>query len=231
MSLYAMGDFHLNFGCDRSMDQYGDIWVGHEKRIEKYIRKYVKDEDTLVITGDHTKGYKMREALPDLEFIATLPGRKILLRGNHDTFWKSGKTENLNKEFDGKLFFLQDNFYTYGDYALVGSKGYCYEGKDTYEHFLKIRDREMERLQTSIDKAREAGYDKFIMFLHYPPTTIGEEESPFTLLAEKIHARMVVYSHCHGDARFYDSFHGMVNGVEYKLVSSDFLKFKPLKLC
>ena len=83
-------------------------------------------------------------------------------------FWDAKKTENLNEMFRGKLEFLQNNFYTYEDYALVGTKGYCYEGKDSYEHFLKIRERELGRLRYSFEAAKAAGYEKFIMFLHYP---------------------------------------------------------------
>lgn len=109
----------------------------------------------------------------------------------------------------------------------IGKKGYCYEGKDSIEHFFKIRDREIARLRDSFEQAREAGYKKYIMFLHYPPTSIGEMESPFTRMAEEYEAKKVIYSHCHGKARFDDSFKEYVNGVEYRLVSGDYLKFKP----
>ena len=129
-----------------------------------------------------------------------------------------------------RLSFLQNNFYTYEDYALVGTKGYCYEGKDTYEHFEKIRDRELARLQESFEAAASAGYRKFLMFLHYPPTSIGETESGFTRMARKYGAEQVVYSHCHGKARYDDSFHGEVGGIIYHLVSSDYLRFKPERI-
>ena len=86
-----------------------------------------------MITGDHSWGRDLAECQADLDFIMALPGRKILLRGNHDMFWDAKKTEDLNEMFRGKLEFLQNNFYTYEDYALVGTKGYCYEGKDSYE--------------------------------------------------------------------------------------------------
>lgn len=121
-------------------------------------------------------GRNMKECVPDFAFIEQLPGRKILLRGNHDMFWDSGasKTKKLNEVFAGMLFFLQNNFFSYEDYALVGTKGYCYEGKDSIEHFLKIRERELVRLRDSFEQAKAAGYRKYIMFLHYPPTTIGE---------------------------------------------------------
>lgn len=230
MSLYAIGDLHLSFLVNKPMDVFGREWKNHTAKIEKYWNKIVRREDTVMITGDHSWGKNLEECSADFAFIEALPGRKILLRGNHDMFWDAKKTEKLNELFDGRLEFLQNNFYAYGDYALVGTKGYCYEGKDSWEHFEKIRDRELERLRASFEAARAAGYEKFLMFLHYPPTSIGEMESGFTRMAEEYGADKVIYSHCHGKARYYDSFHGYVNGIEYKLVSSDFLKFRPERI-
>lgn len=230
MALWAMGDFHLAFSVDKPMEVFDPIWKNHEKKIQKYVTKCVKDTDTIVITGDHSWGRNLEECETDLKFIEELPGRKILLRGNHDMFWDAKKTARLNDRFEGRLQFLQNNYYNYGDYALVGTEGYCYEGKDSIEHFLKIREREGERLRISFDKAKADGYSKFIMFLHYPPTTIGEQESPFTQMAEKYGAEQVIYSHCHGRERYDDSFKGEVNGIMYRLVSSDYLRFRPERI-
>ena len=230
MALYGMGDFHLAFSVDKSMEVFDPIWKDHEKKIERNWRRYVKETDTAVLTGDHSWGMNLEECREDLEFIMGLPGRKILLRGIHDMFWDAKKTDRLNKQFQGRLEFLQNNFYAYGEYALVGTKGCCYEGKDSYEHFEKIRDRELQRLRISLEGAAAAGFGKFVLFLHYPPTSIGEQESPFTMLAEEYGVSKVVYSHCHGRERFDDSFKGYVNGIEYKLVSGDYLNFKPEKI-
>ena len=230
MALYALGDLHLSFQADKPMDVFGKEWRNHEKRIEKNCNKLLTDDDTLVLVGDHSWGKKLSDCEKDLQFIEDLPGKKVLIRGNHDVFWDAKKTNRLNDLYNGRLFFLQNNYYPYGDYALVGTKGYCYEGKDTLEHFIKIRDRETERLRKSFELAKEAGYQKFIMFLHYPPTSIGENGSPFTKMAEEYGAEQVIYSHCHGADRFNDSFQGNVNGIEYRLVSGDFLHFKPVKI-
>jgi len=227
MALYAIGDMHLGFSVDKPMERFGRVWKDHEKKIERHCRKIINASDTLVITGDHSWGRNMEECMADFEFIMALPGRKILLRGNHDMFWDAKKTSRLNEAFAGRLEFLQNNFFVYGDYALVGTKGYCYEGRDSYEHFEKIRNRETDRLRDSFEQAKTAGYQKFILFLHYPPTSIGEQVSPFTRMAEEYGAAKVIYSHCHGEERFHDSFQGYVNGIEYKLVSGDYLKFKP----
>ena len=174
--------------------------------------------------------------MKDLEFIAGLPGRKILLRGNHDRFWnKTSKTDSLNELFVGKLLFLQDNFYEYEDdksgkkYALIGSKGfstdeYCFLAEDKIEKRFK---NERKRLIKSYEAARCAGYDDFLMFLHYPPTNVHEKEGMFTELAREFGAEQVVYSHLHGKERFDYSIIGEHDGINYTLVSSDYLDFKP----
>ena len=118
MALYALGDLHLSFQADKPMDSFGKVWKNHEKKIEKYANRMVKPEDTLVLTGDHSWGRKLQECREDLAFIERLPGRKILLRGNHDMFWDAKKTEKLNEEYKDRLFFLQNNFAVYQDYAM-----------------------------------------------------------------------------------------------------------------
>lgn len=241
MALYALGDLHLSFQADKPMDQFGKVWRHHERKIEKYVNQIVKPEDTLVLTGDHSWGRKLPECREDLAFIERLPGRKILLRGNHDMFWDAKKTRRLNEEFDGRLFFLQNNFASYEDYALVGTKGYTFEGpfylnrqgrvigwdEERKEQADRLVAREMERLRESFRLAQQAGYQKFIMFLHYPPTNILEQDSPFTRIAEEYGALAVVYSHCHGESRFGDSIRGDFHGIQYMLVSGDYLKFHP----
>lgn len=241
MALYALGDLHLSFQADKSMEVFGKVWKNHERKIEKYVNRVVKPEDTLVLTGDHSWGRKLEECREDLAFIERLPGRKILLRGNHDMFWDAKKTGRLNEEYQGRLFFLQNNFAVYEDYALVGTKGFTFEGPfylDSWGRVIgwdeerewqakKLVDREMERLRISFEQAKGAGYRKFIMFLHYPPTNILEENSPFTRMAEEYQVSAVVYSHCHGKQRFGDSIRGNFHGIPYMLVSGDYLDFHP----
>ncbi len=241
MALYALGDLHLSFQTDKSMDKFGKVWKNHERKIEKYVSRTVGQEDTLVLTGDHSWGRKLPECREDLAFIERLSGRKILLRGNHDMFWDAKKTERLNEEFKGRLFFLQNNFAAYQDYALVGTKGYTFEGpfyldrrgrivgwdREREAQAEKLVAREMERLRESFRRAGEAGYRKFILFLHYPPTNILEQTSPFTEIAEEYGVSAVVYSHCHGESRFGDSIRGTFHGIPYLLVSGDYLNFHP----
>ena len=241
MALYALGDLHLSFQADKPMDAFGRVWKHHERKIEKYVNQLVGPEDTLVLTGDHSWGRKLSECREDLAFIERLPGKKILLRGNHDMFWDVKKTRQLNEEFEGRLFFLQNNFDVYEDYALVGTKGFTFEGpfylnrrgmvigwdEEREEQAKKLVAREMVRLRESFRMAREAGYQKFVMFLHYPPTNILEKTSPFTEIAREYGAAAVVSSHRHGESRFGDSIRGTFQGIPYLLVSGDYLNFHP----
>ena len=246
MALYALGDLHLAFQRpEKSMDAMGPVLVRHEEKIWKNCQELVQPGDTLVLVGDHSWGRKLYQCREDLDFIANLPGRKILIRGNHDMFWEAQKTDSLNQEYAGKLFFLQNNFAAYGDYALVGTKGFTFEGpflinrftgevlswdQEAEKHAQKLVRREAIRLEDSFRKAQDAGYRKFLVFLHYPPTNILEEESIFTRMAERYGAEQVIYAHCHGEAQFQDSILGLHKGIRYRLVSGDYLDFRPEKI-
>ncbi|MBR3473822.1 MAG: metallophosphoesterase [Oscillospiraceae bacterium] len=246
MALYAIGDLHLHFQSElKARRQLRErVWKNHEEKLRLACEKLLTPEDTLVLAGDHSWGRKLPECEEDLRYIQALPGRKILLRGNHDMFWDAGKTGELNRLFEGKLSFLQGNFYSYGDYALVGTKGACFEGpfyldrrgrilgwdEEEEKKAAKLVERETERLRVSFEAARAAGFRRYLVFLHYPPTSILEEESPFTRMAEEYGAQQLIYAHIHGETRYGDSILGEKNGIRYSLVSGDYLKWQPLKL-
>lgn len=246
MSLYCLGDLHLHFASTlKSEVQLRDpLWRDHESRFMQNCTLLVKETDTLVLAGDHSWGKTMEACGPDLQYIMALPGRKILLRGNHDLFWDAKKTKALNQQFEGRLFFLQNNYAAYGDTALVGTKGYTFEGpfylnrsgrivgwdEDEARHAEQLVERELERLRVSFEAARADGFKRFIMFLHYPPTNIMEKDSGFTKMAEHYGAEQVIYAHCHGTQRFHDSIQGMHRGVLYRLASGDFLKWMPIRI-
>ena len=246
MALYAIGDLHLHFQTElKAKAQIKDrVWKNHEQKFRKICAELIQPEDTLVLAGDHSWGRNLVECELDMQYISDLPGRKILLRGNHDMFWDAKKTEVLNEHFRGKLFFLQDNYCTYSDYALVGTKGHCFEGpfylnrrgqiigwdEKNEERSKKLVDREIDRLRASLEAARADGFRKYILFLHYPPTSILEDSSAFTRMAEEYGAEQVIYAHSHGESRFYDSIHGERNGIRYRLVSGDFLGWHPVRI-
>ena len=245
MNLYAIGDLHLHFQSElKAPGQLRDsVWKNHEALFQSWCAQRIRPEDTLVLMGDHSWGRNLAEAEKDLEYICALPGRKVLLRGNHDMFWDAKKTEALNRLYEGRLFFLQNNYTPFGDYALVGTKGYTFEGpfyvrggritgwdREAEAHALKLVEREAERLRASFEAARNDGYSRFIMFLHYPPTSILESNSPFTAMAEEYGAGQVLYAHCHGAQRFHDSLEGRHHGIRYQLASGDFLRWEPLRI-
>lgn len=246
MSLYAIGDLHLHFQSElKNHFQLTDrLWRDHEEKFRNNCLKMIKSEDTLVLVGDHSWGKNLEACEKDLQYIMDLPGRKILTRGNHDMFWDAKKTAALNERFAERLEFLQNNYYAYEDHALVGTKGFTFEGpfylnryrqivdfdEEAYEHSKKIVARETDRLRQSFEAARQDGYEKFIMFLHYPPTNILEQTSAFTDMAEEYGAEQVIYAHCHGVSRFHDSIEGKLNGITYTLVSGDYRKWKPYKI-
>ena len=246
MALYAIGDLHLHYqSVLKAPGQLHDrVWKNHEEKFRKNCQKLIRNEDTLVLVGDHSWGKNLSECEQDLEYICNLPGRKILTRGNHDMFWDAKKTQHLNDLYKPRLTFLQDSYETYQDYALVGTKGFCFEGpfyldrrgrimgwdEDAEVHAKKLVERELQRLRKSFELAKADGYRKYIMFLHYPPTNILEERSGFTDIAEEYGAEQVIYAHCHGESRFHDSIHGHFRGREYLLASGDFLRWVPLKI-
>lgn len=246
MALFAIGDLHLHFQSElRAKAQIRDrAWKNHEQKFQRSCMELIGQEDTLVLVGDHSWGRNLQECEQDLQYIMDLPGRKILLRGNHDMFWDAKKTQALNERFDSRLNFLQDNYFAYRDYALVGTKGHCFEGpfylnrrgqiigwdEKNEEHSRKLVQRELERLRLSLEAARTDGFRKYILFLHYPPTSILEDDSPFTRMAEEYGAEQLIYAHSHGENRFYDSIHGEKNGIGYSLVSGDYLRWKPMKV-
>ena len=246
MSLYAIGDLHLHYqSVLRAPGQLHErVWKNHEEKFLLNCKKTVTDADTLVLVGDHSWGKNLAECEKDLQYICDLPGRKILTRGNHDMFWDVKKTAQLNKLYQPRLTFLQDSYETYRDYAIVGTKGYTFEGpfyldrrgrimgwdEEQEQHAKKLVDRELQRLRKSFELAKADGYRKYIMFLHYPPTNILEKRSGFTEMAEEYGAEQVIYAHSHGESRFHDSIEGDFHGIHYSLVSGDFLKWHPLKV-
>ncbi len=246
MSLYAIGDLHLHFqSVLRAPGQLsGRVWKNHEEKFRNYCKKLMTEEDMLVLVGDHSWGRNLSECEKDLQYIRELPGRKILTRGNHDMFWDAKKTKQLNDLYKPELTFLQDAYEAYQDYALVGTKGFTFEGPfyldrrgritgwdDEAEiHARKLVERELQRLRKSFELAKADGFRKYIMFLHYPPTNILEERSGFTDMAEEYGAEQVIYAHCHGESRFNDSIHGEYRGRSYHLVSGDYLRWKPMKV-
>ncbi len=227
MALYAISDLHLAFTTDKPMDIFGEKWIKHDEKIkENWINK-ITDEDTVLIAGDISWSMKSSDSKADLDWINDLPGKKIISKGNHD-YWWSGISK-LNSMYDNTKF-LQNNFYAYEDYAICGSRGWILEGSDRFtEKDKKIFNREIIRLRLSLDKAKEAGYEKFIVMIHYPPINEKKEASAFTEIFKEYGVEKVIYGHLHGPS-LATAFNGEHEGINYIITSCDYLNFDPIQI-
>lgn len=227
MALYAISDLHLALSGDKPMDIFGDNWYKHDEKIKNNWINLVSDEDTVLIGGDISWSMKIDEGLKELEWIHQLPGNKIIIKGNHDYWWQSiSRLNNLYKDMN----FIQNNYFSYRDFAVCGTRGWICPGSDKYEEKdEKIYKRELIRLKLSLDSAREDGYTKFICMIHYPPTNEKFEESGFTEIFKEYGVDKVIYGHLHGNS-LGRVINGLHNGVEYIMTSSDYLNFQPIRI-
>ncbi|MCR1951858.1 MULTISPECIES: metallophosphoesterase [unclassified Clostridium] len=227
MALYAISDLHLAFTTDKPMDIFGAKWLKHDEKIKENWIKKITDEDTVLIAGDISWSMRSDESKVDLDWIDALPGKKIISKGNHDYWW--GGISKLNRMYENTKF-LQNNFYTYEDYAICGSRGWILEGSDRFtEKDKKIFDREIIRLRLSLDKAKEAGYENIIVMIHYPPMNEKRENSAFIDLFKEYGVKKVIYGHLHGPS-LANVLNGEHEGIEYLMTSCDFLNFDPKRI-
>ena len=224
MSLFALGDTHLSLGTDKPMDSFSG-WNNYVSRLEKNWRALVKDEDTVVIAGDISWAMTLEESLEDFRFLDSLPGEKILIKGNHDYWWET-KTK-MDKFFADNgiksIRILFNNAYEVGDFCVCGTRGWFFD--DESDSQQKLISREEGRLNLSIDEAEKTGKEP-IVFLHYPPLTRANkcDEICDTLVRRGI--KRCFYAHLHGVTHTL-AFQGNLDGVEYSLISGDYLKFCP----
>lgn len=228
MGLFVIGDLHLSIGVNKPMDIFGEQWVEHHTKIQKNWMKMIEEDDTVLIPGDISWAMSMEEAMKDLMWIQALPGRKILLRGNHDYWWSS--VTKLNALFEN-MFFLQNNYFSYKSYAICGSRGWICPNENKFtQQDQKVYERELHRLKLSLDAAVKKGYEEIIVMTHYPPTNDRLESSGFTEIYEAYNVKKVVYGHLHGQDSFKGGLQGEYNGISYYLTSCDYLDFKPLQI-
>ena len=224
MSLYVIADLHLSFGTDKPMDIFGG-WEDYAQQIQKNWISKVDVCDTVVIPGDISWGMDLEEARPDFEFLDKLPGKKILLKGNHDYYFST--KNKIDKFFSENSFkslnFLSNNSYECGKYSICGTRGWVNEPGQAADS--KILKREAGRLKLSLDSAKKEP----IVFLHYPPIFRGGETVEILNVLREYKIKRVYYGHLHGRSCKYAA-EGVVDGIYYKLISSDHLKFNLLKI-
>ncbi len=226
MSLYVMADFHLCFGAnDKPMDIFGKKWEGYMEKIE-HSCKCLKEEDTLVIPGDISWATYLSSCVEDLKFIDALPGRKIISKGNHDYWWTSAKKLGEMKEKYGlkSIHFLHNNYYMYEDICLCGNRGWVAGGGADDK---KIYDRELMRLEFSL-KSAPAENEK-IVFTHFPVVSGNVVDNNVLALLVKNNVKRCYYGHLHGIEEG-EAPEGKLHGIEFKLVSADYLNFIPYKI-
>ena len=227
MALYTIGDLHLSLAKDKPMDVFGSEWKNHTEKLRENFAA-LQAEDLTVLCGDLSWGMGLEETLPDFLFVDALPGKKILLKGNHDFWWTTAaKTKCFFAEHGIETIdVLNNNFFTYGDFALCGTRGWFYEEETGGEHDKKIMRREIMRLETSL---KAAGDREKLVFLHYPPLYQNYRCEEILALLKEHDVRLCCYGHIHGKG-CRSAFTGWHDGTEYKLVSADAVNFSPVKL-
>lgn len=226
MALYAIGDLHLSLTVNKPMDVFGSGWVNHPQRLEEAFSRQ-GEEDVTVLCGDTSWGIDFGESLADFQFIDRLPGKKIILKGNHDYWWNTAaKMRRFFAENDIKTIdILHNNCHFYGEFALCGTRGWFYEEEQT-GHNEKVLNREVLRLEASL---KAAGERPVLAFLHYPPLYTGYRCPEIIQKLEKYRVQRCFYGHLHGPTHK-RAIEGRVGGVEYSLVSADYLQFVPKKI-
>ena len=232
MSIFTIGDLHLSFGTDKPMDIFG--WGNHTEKIKIDWLEKVNEDDTVIIPGDFSWAMQLEEAYKDFEFINNLPGKKIISKGNHDYWWNTiTKMEKYLKENNFETInFMQNNSYLVENKIIVGTRGWLTNNWNTDTNY-KILKRENDRLKLGIKNGiQNFKTDKeIIVFLHYPPFYKENvpDEINFIKTMKEFNVHRCFYGHLHGEAHK-DAFVGEINGINFELVSCDYLDFKLKKV-
>lgn len=227
MALYAIGDLHLCLGAPKPMDIFGGAWIGYMDKLSEGL-SVIREEDTTVLLGDLSWALGIEAAKEDFAFMNRIPGRKIILKGNHDYWWSTASKfykfceENHFKNF----YILNNNCYEYGDMALCGTRGWFFEEERSGQHDEKVFKRELLRLEASL---KAAGEKQKLVFLHYPPRYKGYLCQEILDLLGKYEVRQCFYGHLHGPSHALAQ-EGLWDGVNFKLVAADKLQFQPWKI-
>ena len=232
MAIYAISDLHLSFGNNKPMDIFGINWENHAKKIKENWNKRVNENDLVLLPGDFSWAMYLKDTYKDFEFLNTLPGKKILLKGNHDYWWTSIKKmrEYLEENDFKNIDFLHNNSYEFENKIIAGTRGWQDENNNDDKRITK---RENIRLELSIkDGIEKYGDNKeIIICMHYPPFNKYEEiEFNFIETMKKYNVTKCIYGHLHGEESHKEAKEGLVNGIDFKLVSCDYTRFDLFKV-
>lgn len=223
MALFAIADLHLSIGEDKKMDKFFG-WENYEQRLHDNWNSIVKAEDTVVIAGDISWAMKLTDTLADFEFLHKLPGKKILLKGNHDYWWTTKKKMDnwlTANNFD-EMSILFNNAYEYGNYVICGTRGWSYDCPADEQTVLL---REVGRLEASINAGLAMNKEPLV-FLHYPPVYGDYICKEIIEALKRYNIKKCWYGHLHGNARN-KAVTGNVDGIEMRLISADHVRFFP----
>lgn len=223
MQIYAIADLHLSLTSEKPMDVFGEAWRGHAEKLERNWRERVQEDDLVLVPGDISWAMQLSAALPDLSFIGSLPGKKILLKGNHDYWWSA--IGRVRSNLPAGMRALQNDSIVENGIGICGSRGWLCPGSNNFSaEDQKIYLRELDRLSLSLSSL--PAVETKIAMLHFPPFTDKEKGSGFTERLEAAGVQIVVYGHLHGEANRY-AFEGERNGIYYHCVAADKLDFMP----
>ncbi len=225
MALYVTADLHLGNAdtVDKPMEVFGRLWENH---IERLVQNWcVEENDTVVIAGDISWAMDFKQLAPDFEFIDKLPGKKIILKGNHDYWWSTmSKLKEFAKNYNS-ISFLHNNSFEYEGIGICGTRGWITEPGQPAD--IKVLNREVGRLKASIASSSAA---EKIVFLHYPPVFGNIECKEITSVLEENNIKKCYYGHLHGYAHRNAVHDEERNGTRYFLAAADFTGFKPIKI-
>ena len=240
MSIYAIGDLHLSLNKEKPMDIFGGNWKNHEQKIKENWKNTVQDTDLVILPGDFSWEMHLKDMYNDFAYLNELPGKKLLLKGNHDYWWTTlaKMREFLQENKFENIDFLYNNSYLFEDKIIAGTRGWALN--DT-ENSDKMNHREEERLKLSLQSGVDNFGDKeIICIMHYPP--IIEENkndannqsknlkvSNYVQIMKEYNVKTCLYGHLHGESHK-EAFEGIIEGINFKLVSSDYLDFKLYKI-
>ena len=225
MSLYAIGDLHLSLGTDKPMDVFGGGWDNY---VEKILSGFsiIGPDDTCVLCGDISWAMSLEESRLDFGFINDLPGKKIILKGNHDYWWTTAAKMHSFFEQNGfeNIEILHNNCFFYNGAAICGTRGWLTDSEAGAEHNKKIMAREASRLRASLTAA--AGAEEKLCFFHYPPRFKSTVCHDLISVMNDFGVKRCWYGHIHSNGwRF--AVRGEVDGISYAMVSADFVDFAP----
>ena len=235
MSIYTIGDLHLSYHENKPMSIFGDNWKGHEEKIRKHWEEKVKEDDLVVLPGDFSWSTYLKDTYQDFEYLNELPGKKILLKGNHDYWWTTvtSMRKFLKENNFESIDFLYNSAYQYENYIIAGTRGW---GQNEEGEDKKLLNREMARLEFSLKEAiklNENQDKEIIVFFHYPPiiksNLLNNEISEFVKILMQYNIKRCYYGHLHSIS-IKEAVEGQYYGIDFKLVSADGLDFKLLKI-